>query len=118
MRHTYATTALRSRVPVAVVSKTLGHARISITIDIYWHVLPSEMKKNVFDMFAVPLPVRDVPTLVMNEAVGHRLVTDQILTLEQKTLKCKKPVIDRLFFGGGGEIRTHDISLAKRALSH
>jgi hypothetical protein len=40
------------------------------------------------------------------------------LTLERKILKCKKPVIDRLFCGGGGEIRTHDISLAKRALSH
>ena len=66
LRHTYATLALRSRVPVAVVSKTLGHARISITMDIYRHVLPSEMKENVFDLFAAPLPVRDVPTLVMN----------------------------------------------------
>jgi hypothetical protein len=37
------------------------------------------------------------------------------MTLEHKSLKCKKPVIDRLFFGGGGEIRTHDISLANRS---
>jgi integrase len=66
LRHTYATLALRSKVPVAVVSKTLGHARISITLDIYRHVLPSEMKENVFDMFAVPLPVRDVPTVTVN----------------------------------------------------
>ena len=66
LRHTYATTALRSRVPVAVVSKTLGHARISITLDIYRHVLPSEMKENVFDMFAVPLPVREVPVIAVN----------------------------------------------------
>jgi integrase len=66
LRHTYATTALRSRVPVAVVSKTLGHARISITLDIYRHVLPSEMKENVFDMFAVPIPVREVPVISVN----------------------------------------------------
>jgi integrase len=66
LRYTYATLALRSKVPVAVVSTTFGHARISITLDIYRHVLPSEMKENVFDMFAVPLPVRDVPMLVMN----------------------------------------------------
>ena len=66
LRHTYATLALRSKIPVAVVSKTLGHARISITLDIYRHVLPSEMKENVFDMFAVPLPVRDVPVQTMN----------------------------------------------------
>jgi integrase len=66
LRHTYATTALRSRVPVAVVSKTLGHARISITLDIYRHVLPSEMKENVFDMFAVPVSVREVPVISVN----------------------------------------------------
>jgi integrase len=58
LRHTYATLALRSKIPVAVVSKTLGHGRISITMDTYRHVLPSEMKENVFDMFAVPMPVR------------------------------------------------------------
>ena len=66
LRHTYATLALRSKVPVAVVSKTLGHARISITMDIYRHVLPSEMKENVFDLFAAPLPVRDVPVIAVN----------------------------------------------------
>jgi integrase len=66
LRHTYATLALRGKVPPAVVSKTLGHARISITLDIYRHVLPSEMKENVFDMFDAPLPVREVPTMAMN----------------------------------------------------
>jgi integrase len=64
--HTYATIALRSRMPVAVVSKTLGHARISITLDICRHVLPSEMQENVFDMFAVPLPMREMPTIAVN----------------------------------------------------
>jgi integrase len=66
LRHTYATLALRSKVPPAVVSKTLGHARISITLDIYRHVLPSEMKENVFDLFAAPLPMRDVPVIAVN----------------------------------------------------
>jgi integrase len=66
LRHTYATLALRSLVPVAVVSKTLGHARISITMDIYRHVLPSEMKENVFDLFAAPLPVRELPVFSVN----------------------------------------------------
>jgi integrase len=66
LRHTYATLALRSLVPVAVVSKTLGHARISITLDIYRHVLPSEMKENIFDIFAAPLPVREVPVVAVN----------------------------------------------------
>jgi integrase len=39
LRHTYATLALGAGVPVHVVSKVLGHARASTTLDIYAHVL-------------------------------------------------------------------------------
>ncbi|MFH1303866.1 MAG: tyrosine-type recombinase/integrase, partial [Planctomycetota bacterium] len=41
MRHTFATLALSSGVPVTVVSATLGHASTAMTLDIYSHVLPS-----------------------------------------------------------------------------
>lgn len=54
LRHTYATIALRKGVPVAVVSRTLGHSRISITLDVYRHVLESELKEHVIDLFAEP----------------------------------------------------------------
>jgi integrase len=40
LRHTYATLALRNGVPVKVVSETLGHASITLTLDTYSHVLP------------------------------------------------------------------------------
>jgi integrase len=40
LRHTYATLALMSGVPVKVVSETLGHASITLTLDTYSHVLP------------------------------------------------------------------------------
>jgi integrase len=40
IRHTYATIALRSGVPVKVVSERLGHASTSITMDVYQHVVP------------------------------------------------------------------------------
>lgn len=39
LRHTYATVALTSGVPVKVVSERLGHANISITLDTYAHVM-------------------------------------------------------------------------------
>lgn len=42
VRHTYATLALGAGVPVHVVSAVLGHARASITLDIYSHALPSQ----------------------------------------------------------------------------
>ncbi len=66
LRHTYATLALRRRVPPEVVSKTLGHARISITLDIYRHVLESELREHVFDVFATTLPAREIPSVPMN----------------------------------------------------
>ena len=58
LRHTYATLALRRKVPPEVVSKTLGHARVSITMDIYRHVLDSERRDHLIDLFEAPVPVR------------------------------------------------------------
>jgi integrase len=40
LRHTCATLLLSRGVPVKVVSEMLGHASVSITLDIYSHVLP------------------------------------------------------------------------------
>jgi len=42
LRHTYATLALVSGVPVHVVSRILGCSNPSITLDIYAHVLSSQ----------------------------------------------------------------------------
>lgn len=59
LRHTYATLALRSGVPVEVVSKKLGHARVSITLDIYRHVTDSEQLEYAIDIFAARIPKAD-----------------------------------------------------------
>jgi integrase len=40
LRHTFATLALKAGVPAKVVSETLGHAGVAITLDTYWHVGP------------------------------------------------------------------------------
>ena len=66
LRHTYATLALRRRVPPEVVSKTLGHARVSITMDIYRHVLDSERRDHLIDLFEAPVPVRTVARSLPN----------------------------------------------------
>ncbi|WP_165953367.1 site-specific integrase [Deinococcus sp. S9] len=52
LRHTYATLALRKGVPIEVVSKTLGHAQISMTYNRYRHVLESEMQQRSVDLFS------------------------------------------------------------------
>jgi integrase len=40
LRHTHATILLRDGVPVKVVSERLGHASVTITLQIYAHVMP------------------------------------------------------------------------------
>ena len=50
-RHTWATLAMRSGVPPKVVQERLGHAKISITLDIYSHVLPG-MQREAADLIA------------------------------------------------------------------
>lgn len=42
LRHTAATQMLLAGVPVVIVSQKLGHATVSITLDLYAHVLPAD----------------------------------------------------------------------------
>jgi integrase len=57
---------LRRGVPVEVVSRILGHARVSITLDIYRHVLDSEKQSVMVDLFDTPLPVRQLQPVILN----------------------------------------------------
>lgn len=45
LRHTYATNSLRAGVDITTVSKRLGHASVSITLDVYSHVLPDQQER-------------------------------------------------------------------------
>ena len=42
VRHSYATAALASGVPVKVVSQRIGHADITVTLKVYAHVMPGD----------------------------------------------------------------------------
>jgi integrase len=66
LRHTAATLMLKRRTPVEVVSRILGHARVSITLDIYRHVLDAETEQTMPDLFDVPLPMREIQAVVLN----------------------------------------------------
>jgi integrase len=52
LRHTYATTLLASGVPIIDVSRALGHAKVSTTLDIYGHAIP-ENKKLIADKISL-----------------------------------------------------------------
>ena len=66
LRHTAGTMMLRRKMQVETVSKILGHASISITYDVYRHVSDRELRLEMVDLFAAPIPVRDVPVAVVN----------------------------------------------------
>ncbi len=59
LRHTAATQMLLAGVPVVIVSQKLGHASVSITLDLYAHVLPSDQQQANDAMEAMLLRGRD-----------------------------------------------------------
>jgi integrase len=66
LRHTAGTLMLRRGVPIEVVSKTLGHADISLTYRVYRHVLESERRQHVVDLFDTPIPERPSANVEVN----------------------------------------------------
>ena len=45
LRHTHATQLLAQNIPIIEVSKRLGHARVSHTLDLYGHAIPGYGEK-------------------------------------------------------------------------
>jgi integrase len=67
-RHSHTTTLIAAGVPIGVVSQRLGHSRVSTTMDVYAHVLPSmqaaataEIERLFFPDGAVQLEPQDGP---------------------------------------------------------
>ena len=57
LRHSFATIALVERkLPVTVVSRRLGHANVSITLDIYSHAMSRQDEEAALDMASVIVP--------------------------------------------------------------
>jgi integrase len=66
LRHTAATLMLRRKTPVEVVSRILGHAKVSITLDVYRRILDSEKEQSMPNLFDTPLPLRPVQERAIN----------------------------------------------------
>jgi integrase len=67
LRHTAASLMLNSGVPVLAVSKRLGHAKPSITLDVYGHLISSlqEFAAEVMDQFITPNEIPTAPQLTL-----------------------------------------------------
>ena len=53
LRHTSATLLLKARTPVHVVSERLGHSKVSMTMEIYAHVLPAMQEEAATALGAI-----------------------------------------------------------------
>lgn len=62
LRHTHATHLILAGVPIPEVSKRLGHARVSTTMDLYAHLL-SDYRGSSVDVVRRTLHGHDVPAL-------------------------------------------------------
>ena len=54
LRHTHATTLLKMGIHPKVVQERLGHSSVSVTLDIYSHLIPSIQKEAIKD-FEIPV---------------------------------------------------------------
>ena len=57
LRHTAATQMLTNGIDVHTVSRRLGHAKTSITLDIYAHAIPGSQERaaNLMDELTIPI---------------------------------------------------------------
>jgi len=58
LRHTGASLMLNNGIPVMIVSRRLGHARPSITLDVYGHLIPGKQKEVAMLMDQLLTPIQ------------------------------------------------------------
>ena len=60
LRHTAASLMLNNNIPVIVVSKRLGHAQPSITLDVYGHLIPTKQQEvaSLMDELLIPIQIQ------------------------------------------------------------
>ena len=82
LRHTAASLMLNNGIPVIVVSRRLGHARPSITLDVYGHLIPGmqEEAAQLMDELITPVEFQQLHQLHPTAPDLH-----PILTAEEST---------------------------------
>jgi integrase len=70
LRHTAASLMLTNHIPVLVVSKILGHAKPSTTLDLYGHLVADGQQQaaRIIDELGTPIPVEIQPVQTQHQA--------------------------------------------------
>lgn len=72
LRHTWATLALQAGVHPKVVSEQLGHATVSITLNVYSHVLPGMSESAVEHVAALVSAAGDQMVSIGTRQLGRQ----------------------------------------------
>jgi integrase len=70
LRHSYATIRIQAGHNIADVSKQLGHASIKITVDTYFHWMPSEKREEIAELDTIGQAGRPEKITVMKQPVA------------------------------------------------
>jgi integrase len=92
LRHMSASLMIASGTELVVVSKRLGHSSISITSDIYGHLIGSA-SRDAANMAASLVPAK--------RATAHTLHAHRALSAEEAAPDCSETASDLLFFPSG-----------------
>lgn len=65
LRHTAASLMLNNGIPILAVSQRLGHARPSITLDVYGHLMPSQQEAaaELISSLVTPITLENYPRI-------------------------------------------------------
>lgn len=78
LRHIAATRMVTAGVPIAIVSHKLGHASISITMDLYSHLVPTDQTQAVTAMETLLLRGREANAKELKEALAALGVLEEV----------------------------------------
>ena len=85
LRHTWATLALVERgLPVTVVSARLGHANVSITLDVYSHAMSHQAESAALDVANVIIPTGFQDVRCWRMLAGARSLTERASSAGQR----------------------------------
>ncbi len=82
LRHTAASLMLNYGIPVIIVSRRLGHARQSITLDIYGYLIPGKQEEvaELMDSLLTPIEIQ------LSKQIALGCTRNEILLFEQEEI--------------------------------
>ena len=116
LRHTHASILIANHMSIVDVSKRLGHAKVSITLDIYSHMMPGQdraIADKLGDLFSPELPPEPAPAPTTCESRVPSVYQCRIIRVPFTKIdpSYEEPIRENVVVGGGLEPSTRGFSV-------